>query len=374
MVVPDRLLMGPGPSNAHPSVLAAQALPLLGHMHPPMFKIMDDIQEGLRYLFQTDSKNTLLVSGSGHAGMETVIANLLEPGDKIIVGNNGIWGSRVCDLAGRYQADVVDLQTKGGTGYTLQELTEAVAAHKPAVLFLVQGESSTGVHQNLAGVGAMCRANGVLLAVDTVCSLGGVPFYGDAWGVDAMYSGSQKVLGAPPGAAPIFFGERAMAKLHSRKTKVASYYFDLNLIGDYWGWFGKRFYHHTGTISTWYAMREALALVTDQGLESMWAQHKTCHDQLWKGLTELGLEPYVENPDERLVTVNTIKVPEGVDPVALITHAMTTYNLEIAGGLGPSAGKVWRVGILGVNAKQSNIALVLEAFKSGLKEQGHKLP
>lgn len=370
MVVPDRLLMGPGPSNAYPAVLAAQTLPLLGHMHPPMFKIMDDIQEGLRYLFQTDSKNTLLVSGSGHAGMEAVISNLLEAGDKIVVGNNGIWGSRVCDLADRYNAEVVDLHVEGGRGYTLDELTNAVETHKPAVLFLVQGESSTGVHQNLAGVGAMCKKNGVLLAVDTVCSLGGVPFFADAWGVDAMYSGSQKVLGAPPGASPLFFGERAMKKLADRKTKVASYYFDLNLVGDYWGWFGKRFYHHTGTISTWYAMREALAVVTGQGLESMWLQHRACHEQLWAGLSELGLEPYVPNPDERLVTVNTIKVPEGVDPVALVNHAMTKYNLEIAGGLGPSAGKVWRVGILGANAKPANITLVLEAFKSGLKEQG----
>jgi alanine-glyoxylate transaminase/serine-glyoxylate transaminase/serine-pyruvate transaminase len=370
MVVPERLLMGPGPSNAHPAVLAAQTLPLLGHLHPPFLKIMDDIQEGLRYVFQTDSPYTLLASGTGHAGMETCISNLLEPGEKIVVGNNGIWGSRVADMAGRYGAEVVDLKVEGGRGYTFEELKTAVETHKPAVLFLCQGESSTGVHQNLAGVGDLCKRNGTLLLVDTVCSLGGVPLYADAWGIDAIYSGSQKVLGAPPGAAPLFLSERALEKVQNRKTKPTSYSMDLNLVGDYWGWFGKRSYHATGTTSTWYAMREALAITTRQGLEKLWSEHRACHEQLWEGLSKMGLEPYVENPDERLVTVNTIKVPEGVDFMAVIKNAMDVYNVEISGGLGPSAGKVWRVGIMGHNARPANIALVLEAFKDGLQKQG----
>lgn len=370
MHVPERLLMGPGPSNAHPSVLAAQSLPLLGHLHPPFLKIMDEIQDGLRYVLQTDSKYTLLVSGSGHSGMESCIANLLEPGEKIIVGNNGIWGSRVVDMAGRYGAEVINLEAGGGRSYSFEELKTAVETHKPAVLFLCQGESSTGVHQNLAGLGDLCKANGTLLLVDTVCSLGGVPFYFDAWGVDAVYSGSQKVLGGPPGAAPLAFSDRAMDKLHSRKTKVRSYYFDMNLVGDYWGWFDKRFYHHTGLVSTWYAMREALALTANQGLEKLWKEHRACHEQLWAGLGEMGLEPYVQNPDDRLVTINTIKVPEGVDWAAVVAHCMEKYNVEISGGLGPSVGQVWRVGILGHNATPANIAAVLAAIKSGLQAQG----
>ncbi|CAK0772136.1 hypothetical protein CVIRNUC_003932 [Coccomyxa viridis] len=368
--VPSRLLMGPGPANAHPRVLAAQSLPMLGHMHPPFFKIMDEIQAGLQYVFQTNSKYTLMVSGTGHAGMEACIANLVEPGDTVVVGNNGIWGARVVDMAGRFGGKVVSLDQEAGKSFSYEEIKNAVETNKPAVLFLCQGESSTGVHQNLAGLGDLCRANGTLLLVDTVCTLGGVPMLADAWGVDAIYSGSQKVLAAPPGGAPLFFGPRALEKLRNRKTKPASYNLDLNLIGDYWGWFGSRSYHHTGMVSLWYAMREALALVGEEGLEPMWARHQKLHEDLWKGLGELGLEPFVQNPDDRLCTVNTIKVPEGVDWAAVVKNAMDTYSVEIAGGLGPTVGKVWRVGIMGYNAKPQNIALVIEAFRDGLKKQG----
>lgn len=369
--VPARVLMGPGPSNAYPRVLVAQSLPLLGHMHPQFFKIMDEIQRGLRYLFQTESPYTLCVSGTGHAGMEAVIANLLEPGEKIVVANNGIWGERVSDMAGRFRADVVQLKCAPGRTFSIDELKAAVEEHKPAVLFLVQGESSTGAHQALGGgLGAACKAAGTLLVVDTVASLGGVPFLADAWGVDAAYTGSQKCLSAPPGAAPLVLNERALAKLRGRKTKPATYNLDLNLIGDYWGWFGKRSYHHTGMVSMWYAMREALALVGDEGLEAMWARHLQAHRDLWEGLSALGLEPYVETDAERLITVNTIKVPAGVDFAALAAHAMATYSLEVSGGLGPSAGKVWRVGLMGANATRARVQLVVSAFTSGLAAQG----
>jgi alanine-glyoxylate transaminase/serine-glyoxylate transaminase/serine-pyruvate transaminase len=238
--------MGPGPANAYPRVLAAQTLPLLGHLHPPFVKIMDEIREGLKYTFQTSRDTVCLMSGTGHAGMEACITNLLEPGETIVVGNAGIWGARVCDMAARYGANVVPLDTPVGTTFSLDTLAAALRQHKPAVLFLCQGESSTGVHQSLAGLGDLCRETGTLLLVDTVCSLGGVPLHADAWGVDAIYSGSQKVLSAPPGAAPVFFGERAVAKLAARKTKPTSYQLDLNLVGNYWGWDGPRTYHHTG--------------------------------------------------------------------------------------------------------------------------------
>ena len=238
--------MGPGPANAYPRVLAAQTLPLLGHLHPPFVKIMDEIRDGLRYVFQTKDNTVCLMSGTGHAGMEASITNLLEPGETIVVGNAGIWGARVCDMAARYGAKVVPLETPSGTTFDIDTLASALRTHTPAVLFLCQGESSTGVHQSLAGLGNLCRETGTLLLVDTVCSLGGVPMHADAWGVDAIYSGSQKVLSGPPGAAPLFFGERAMAKLKSRKTKPTSYQLDLNLVGNYWGWDGPRTYHHTG--------------------------------------------------------------------------------------------------------------------------------
>ncbi|KAI8464850.1 MAG: pyridoxal phosphate-dependent transferase [Monoraphidium minutum] len=342
-------------------------------MHPQFFKIMDEIQEGLRYLFQTESPYTLCISGTGHAGMEAVIANLLEPGDKIVVGNNGIWGERVSDMAGRFRAEVIQLKAEAGKTFSIAELKAAVEEHKPAVLFLVQGESSTGAHQALGGgLGAACRAAGTLLVVDAVASLGGVPFLADAWGVDAAYTGSQKCLSAPPGAAPLFFGERALAKLQGRASKPATYNLDLNLIGDYWGWFGKRSYHHTGMVSMWYAMREALAIVGDEGLAAMWARHVQAHRDLWEGLRALGLEPFVEDDNDRLITVNTVRVPPGVDFAALTGHAMATYAVEISGGLGPSAGKVWRVGLMGANAAPANVQLVLAAFRSGLAGQGWK--
>ncbi|KAG2427967.1 hypothetical protein HXX76_011954 [Chlamydomonas incerta] len=370
MEVPSRLLMGPGPANAYPRILTAQALPLLGHMHPPFLKIMDELSEGLRYTFQTKSKYTLMVSGTGHAGMEAAIANLVEPGDKVVVGNAGIWGERVGILSRRYNADVIELKTPAGTTFSYEALKAALTQHKPKVLFLCQGESSTGTHQSLAGLGELCRQTGTLLLVDTVCSLGGVPLFADQWGVDCIYSGSQKCLSGPPGAAPFFMSERAMEALQRRKSPPATYNLDMNLIGDYWGWFGKRSYHHTGPVSTFYAMREALAIVSEEGLESLWKRHQEMHHRLWDGLRSMGLKPFVEKDEDRLITVNTIKVPDGVDWAAVVKHAMDTYSLEIAGGLGPTAGKVWRVGIMGFNAKPQNVDLVLHAFRDGLKRQG----
>lgn len=362
--------MGPGPANADPRILAAQTLPLLGHMHPPFLKIMDEVCQGLRYVFQTDSKYTLCVSGTGHAGMEAAIANLVEPGETVVIGNKGIWGARVCDMAERFGANVIDMKVEPGKTFSLDVMTEYLQKHKPALLFLCQGESSTGVQQNLAGIGDVCRQTGTLLLVDTVCSLGGVPLFADEWKIDCIYSGSQKCLSAPPGGAPLMLNDRAMDKLKNRKTKVRSYYLDMNLVGDYWGWYGSRSYHHTGMVSMWYAMREALALVAEEGLPAMWERHQKVHEQLWEGLSKMGLEPFVEDPKDRLCTVNTIKVPEGVDWAAVVKNSMDTYNVEIAGGLGPTIGKVWRVGLMGYNARAVNVEMVLAAFEDGLQQQG----
>eukprot|EP00894_Picocystis_sp_ML_P002433 jgi/Pico_ML_1/52950/g3583.t2 len=369
--VPSRMLMGPGPSNAYPRVLAAMTLPLLGHLHPPFVKIMDEIKQGLQYLAQTESPYAMAVSGSGHAGMEASIANVLEPGDKIIVGNNGIWGSRVVDLSGRYGAQVISMDKEGGQTYSLEEITAAIEKHKPQALFLCQGESSSGTMQNLEGIGEVCKANNCLLIVDTVCTFAGVPFYFDNWGVDVMYSGSQKALSCPPGAAPFIMSENAMRKLKNRKTPPATYNLDMNLIGAYWGWFGnQRFYHHTGPVSQFYALREGIDIACEEGLENLWARHQAMHEYLWEGLNGLGLKPFVENPADRLPTVNTIKVPEGVDFAKLIANAMDFYSLEIAGGLGPTVGKVWRIGVMGHNARPLNIDMVIQAFRKGLEQQG----
>lgn len=311
--------------------------------------------------------------------MEAVVANLIEPGDSILVGTSGIWGERVSDMSARFGATVTQVTPDvavGGGSIPVEKIVKSIEEIKPTVVFLVQGESSTGVHQNLdRRIGEACRAHGSLLVVDTVASLGGVPFYADEWLVDAGYSGSQKVLSAPPGAAPLFFGERALAKLKARKTPPATYNLDLNLIGTYWGWFlpeGRpRSYHHTGMVSTWYAMREALAVLAGQGtLEESWKRHATMSSRLWSGLKELGLKPFPASPEDALATVNTIVVPEGVDWAALCAHALSEYSLEIAGGLGPTAGKVWRVGVMGRNACPECVDLVVSAFRSGLEKQG----
>lgn len=372
--VPNRLLMGPGPSNAHPRVLNAQSLPLLGHLHPPFLAIMDDIKAGLRYLFQTESKYVCLISGTGHAGMEAAIASLVEPGETVLIGNNGIWGVRAADIATRYGGKVEEITAPGGAAIPVDDIIAKVKAVKPAVLFLCQGESSTGVQQSLAGVGAACHEAGTLLLVDSVCTLGGAPLFCDAWGVDCSYSGTQKCLSAPPGAAPFMLSNKAYAKITSRKTTISSWYFDMSMCGKYWGWEGARFYHHTGPISTWYAVREALSIAMEEGLEAMWSRHQQVHRLLWDGLTGLGLQPFVEAKTDRLATVNTIKVPDGIDWLKLNTYVMDKYRLEIAGGLGPSAGKVWRIGVMGYNATPSNIAVVLAAFKDGLQAQGYTVP
>ena len=368
--VPSRLLMGPGPSNAPPRALAAMSLPLLGHMHPPFLKIMDEVQEHLRYLFQTDSKYVLATSGSGHSAMEACVANLVEPGDKVIVCNNGIWGSRVCDMAARFGGDVVNMEKAHGQVYSFEEIKTAIETHKPAMFFCAQGESSTGAKQDLTGIGEVCRENGTLFLVDTVCSLGGIPFFVDDWKVDAVYSGGQKVISAPPGPSPLMFGERAMEKLHGRATEVATYNADLKMIGDYWGWYDKRFYHHTALVSNMYAFREALNITCEEGLDNLWARHRAAHEQLWDGLNSMGLQSFIDDDASRLETVNTIKVPEGVDVNALIANAMDKYGIEISGGLGPTVGKIWRVGIMGYNCTPKNIEAVLTAFRDGLQQQG----
>jgi len=372
LAVPSKTLMGPGPSTAHPRVLEAARLPLLGHLHGEFVKIMGEVQEQLRYAFQTQSRYVLAVSGTGHAAMEAAVANFVEPGDVVLVGVNGIWGERMSDLVERYMGVVVRMEKEGGKVFSGEDVErELTKEPKIKLVFLTHGESSTGTLQPLEGIGSICKKHGALFFLDTVCTLGCVPFNVDKHGVDITYSGSQKCLGAPPGASPLMVSSAAMDKLQSRKTKPFTYYFDINLLGEYWGFKDNpRWYHHTGMVSNVYALREALSILQDEGLGEAWARHREAAERLWDGLERMGLELFVEDVNERLPTVTTVKVPEGVDWKDVASHMMRKHKIEISGGLGPTAGKVWRIGIMGYNAAPQTVNRLLHALKEALDLYG----
>ena len=314
----------------------------------------------------------MAVSGTGHAGMEAAIANVVEPGDQILVGVNGIWGERVADLVERYGGVAHQLLAEPGTVFTLSQLEAAFQKHPGAKgLFLTHGESSTGTLQPVDGVGALCKKHGAIFILDTVCTLGGVPLHLDAAGIDVTYSGSQKCLGAPPGSAPFSMSQRARDKLAARKTKVASYYFDATLFGANWGVDGKpRWYHHTSPVNSMYQLREALAMLAEEGLEATWQRHQEAAAQLYAGLERLGLTLFVKDPAARLPTVTTVEVPPGVVWSDVNTFLMTKYKLEISGGLGPSAGKVWRIGLMGHGARPGDVAFILADLEDALRHVG----
>lgn len=362
--VPPRLLLGPGPSNAHPRILQAIGMRQVGHLDPEFLKIMDEIQEMLRYTWQTDNPFTIPVSGCGSAAMEATLANLIEAGDRILVGVNGYFGNRMVDMAGRYNAEVFQLKKPWGEVFSLTELEEGLAKYRPAILGLIHAETSTGACQPLEGVGDLCRQYDCLLLADTVTSLGGLPLFIDSWKIDAAYSGSQKCLNCPPGIAPLTFGERALAKLKSRKTKVANWYLDMTMIMKYWG--GERTYHHTAPINMNYALREALRIVIEEGLKVRWQRHRENAEMLWQGLSEMGLECHVAERN-RLPSLTTVRIPDGIDGKAVQQYLLGEYNIEIAGGLGELAGKVWRVGLMGYNSRPENVLLFLSALKDALK-------
>merc|ERR1711981_66372 len=368
--IPEPLMMGPGPSNPYPRANDAMSKALLGHMHAPMFPLMDEIQAGLKNILQTDNEATFGLSASGGAAMDAAVSNLLEPGEKAVVSVSGIWGERFTEKCLRHGAEVVQLRKEAGLTPSFEEIEKVLEEEKPAVLFLCHGESSSGTKQKLDGVGELCQKHGTLLVVDTVCTLVGEPFFTDAWNIDLVYSGAQKCIGCPPGLSPMTYSKRAMEKVMSRKTKPDIFSFDVTEVGKQWGFNGdKRPYHHTPPINIMFAMREALQIVSEEGLENSWNRHLNAHYQLWEGLDKLGLKPFVKNPEDRLATVNCIEIPEGLDAARLIGHAYDKYNLEISGGLGGTAGKVFRVGLMGYNCTPRNVESVVSAFEAGLKEQ-----
>ncbi len=357
--MPTRLLLGPGPSNVHPTVLQAMNTPTVGHLDPAFLALMDQIQSLLRYVWQTENLMTIAVSGTGTAAMEAAIANATEPGDVVLVGVNGYFGSRLVDMAGRYGADVRTIAKPWGQVFTLDELRTALETHRPVILALVHAETSTGARQPLSGVGDLCREFGCLLLVDTVTSLGGVPLFLDEWGIDLAYSCSQKGLGCPPGASPLTMSPRAVEKLQQRRTKVTNWYLDMTLLSKYWG--SERIYHHTAPINLYYALREALRLVADEGLANCWQRHQRNVEYLWEGLEDLGLTLHVKQ-ELRLPTLTTVRVLEGVDGKAIARQLLNDYSIEIGGGLGELAGQVWRIGLMGFNSRKESVDRLLEAL------------
>ena len=361
--IPSRLLLGPGPSNTHPTVLQAMNTSPVGHLDPAFLALMDEIQSLLRYVWQTENSLTIAVSGTGTAAMEATIANAVEPGDVVLIGVAGYFGNRLVDMAGRYGADVRTITKPWGQVFNLDELQTALKTHRPAILALVHAETSTGARQPLEGVADLCREFGTLLLVDTVTSLGGVPLFLDAWGVDLAYSCSQKGLGCPPGASPFTMSSRAIEKLQQRQTKVANWYLDMLLLGKYWG--AERTYHHTAPINLYYALREALRLLAEEGLANSWQRHQKNVEYLWEGLENLGLSMHVEQ-EYRLPTLTTVCIPAGVDGKAIARQLLNEHNIEIGGGLGELAGKVWRVGLMGFNSRKESVDQLLVALQQVL--------
>jgi len=361
--LPPRLLLGPGPSNYSNRVRQALSTNEIGHLDPRFIDIMNETQELLRYVWQTDHAFTIPVSGTGSAAMEASLANLVEPGDVVLIGVNGYFGERLCDMASRYGADVRRLEKGWGEVFTTDEIGEAIEFHRPLILGLIHAETATGALQPMDRIGKLCREFNCLLLLDTVTSLGGVPVTLDRWHVDVAYSGGQKCISCPPGIAPLTLGPRALEKLNRRKTKVANWYLDMSLLSKYWG--PERTYHHTAPVNMVFALREALRIIAEEGLEDRWERHLRNAKALWEGLEEIGVSPFVSE-EWRLPSLTTAIVPDGVDAKAVSQYLLEHFNIEIAGAFGPLAGKVWRIGLMGHNSRHENVVLLLAALKEAL--------
>jgi len=346
---PPRLLLGSGPSPVPQRVRDALAQPTVGHLDPFFVELMEETAGLLRTTFRTENAATLPVSATGSGGMDSLIANFVEPGDRVVVGANGLFGDRLTDALGRAGADVVRVEADWGRAIDLDELRSAIDAGTDAVC-VVHGETSTGVCQPLEGLSAACRDAGALLLVDCVTTLSGQPVLLDEWGIDAAFSGSQKCLGAPPGLAPFTAGERALEKLRGRESPVRSWFFDLSLVLGYWDGEGGRVYHHTAPVNMIYALAEALRIVAEEGLEARWERHRRAHEALRDALAQLGLDRLAPDGEE-LWPLLAVRIPDGIDDISVRGALLTEHGVEIAGSLGPLAGRVWRVGVMGEGAR-----------------------
>lgn len=362
---PERILLGPGPSMVPPRVLQAMASPVLGHLDPAFLAIMDETMSLLRYVFQTENELTFPISGTGSAGMEACLVNLLEPGDRAVIGVNGFFGQRMAEIARRCGADVTVVEAPWGQAVDPQQIQRVLGQGKAKVVAVVHVETSTGVLQPLEEVIRISHEHGAVVLVDAVASLGGVDLPIDRWGVDVCYSGSQKCLSAPPGLAPVTVSDRVRQEVNHRKTPVQSWYLDFSLLKTYWG--GERVYHHTAPVPMIYALHEALRIVQEEGLEARFARHAKHARALWAGLEGLGLRLFAPEPI-RSPTLTTVEVPEGVDEAAVRRRLLVEFGIEIAGGLGPLRGRIWRIGLMGHSAQQRNVLLLLAALGAILRD------
>ena len=368
---PARLLLGPGPSQVHPRVLRAMAAPLVGHLDPAFIAMMDDVKALLRWVFATRNALTFPVSGTGSAGMECCVVNLVEPGDEVVVGVNGVFGTRMVEVAERAGASVVRVEAPWGNVIRGEQMAAALARTKrPKLVGLIHAETSTGAWQPVEEIAALARRHDALLLTDCVTSLGGVPVEIDAWGVDAAYSGTQKCLSCPPGLSPVTFGPRALEAIARRRHKVQSWYLDVTLLQQYWG--EDRVYHHTAPISMNYALREALRLVAEEGLEARFARHRRNHEALAAGLAALGLALAAQE-GHRLPMLNAVTVPAGVDEARVRSRLLADDGIEIGGGLGPMKGRVWRIGLMGESSRRESVLSVLSALEVALAAEGHRV-
>ncbi|MEN8687033.1 MAG: alanine--glyoxylate aminotransferase family protein [Desulfuromonadales bacterium] len=367
---PVRTLMGPGPSDVHPRILEALSRPTIGHLDPAFIGMMDELKELLQYTFQTRNAMTMPVSAPGSAGMETCFVNLVEPGDKVIVCQNGVFGGRMKENVERCGGVAVMVEDKWGDAIDINKLEDALQAHNDAtIVAMVHAETSTGAQSDVAALVKLAHEHGCLTIVDTVTSLGGIAVKVDEWDIDAIYSGSQKCLSCTPGIAPVSFNERALEKVRNRKTRVQSWFMDLSLVMGYWGEGAKRAYHHTAPINALYALHEALLMLKEEGLENAWQRHRKNHLILRAGLEAMGLQ-FVVNEADRLPQLNAVSIPEGVDDATVRGRLLHEYNLEIGAGLGVLAGKVWRIGLMGHSSRMENILLCVGALESVLGDLG----
>ncbi len=361
---PRRTLMGPGPSDVPQRILDAMARPTIGHLDPAFTTMMEESKSLLRYVFQTENKLTFPVSGPGSVGMEMCFVNLVEPGDKVIVCINGVFGGRMLENVKRAGGVPVVVEDAWGAPVDPAKVEAAFAANPDTkILAFVHAETSTGAQSDAAALATIAHKRGALTIMDCVTSLAGTPVLIDEWGIDAAYSGSQKCLSCTPGISPVTFGDRAIEKIKARKTPVQSWFMDLNLVLGYWSGEGKRTYHHTAPINPLYGLHEALVMVVEEGLDKSWARHRAMHDKLRTGLEAMGMKFVVEE-SARLPQLNSIYIPEGVDDAAARTRLINEFNLEIGAGLGALAGKIWRIGLMGYSAKQENVDYCLKAVKA----------
>ena len=364
--IPEILLMGPGPSCVHPKVYEALAKPTLGHLDPYFIGIMDEIKALQQRLMHTQNHLTFPVSGTGSAGMETVFVNLVERGDAVLVLVNGVFGKRMVDVAQRLGAEVDALEFAWGTPVIVDDVARKLKEKNYKMVAVVHAETSTGVRNPVQEIGALVRGHGALYIVDAVTSLGGIPLEVDAWGIDALYSGTQKCLSCPPGLSPMTMSDRAVDKLKARTTKVPNWYLDLTMIVSYWEG-AKRAYHHTAPINMLYGLYQSLFNVIEEGEVNAHARHRTAHEQLVTGLNAMGLEMLVA-PDYRLPMLNAVKVPAGMDEAAVRKSLLEDHKIEIGAGLGPLAGQIWRIGLMGHTARPENVERVLGALKAALQK------